>query len=234
MGSEDIFWFKKKGKLEREKKLIKEYSDSLLIVCEGGQTEPNYFKSFQTSGVKIKIIGKGKNTTSLVNDAIKEWKKSATEGIFFERLWCVFDRDDFPQEYYNQAFESVITEEERLNHRYRSKTGRNISIKIAYSNEAFELWFLLHFDYHTTGYKRHQYKKLLSKRLNKKYKKNDPNIYNDLLILAQKTNNIQGQNFALKNALKLRKRNKINNSHNINPSTSVDQLVIELNKHLKK
>jgi len=74
MGSDNLFWLKKKGKLKREIKLIKDYSDSLLIVCEGEQTEPNYFESFQTSGVKIKVIGKGKNTLSLVNDAIKEWK----------------------------------------------------------------------------------------------------------------------------------------------------------------
>ena len=57
MGSENLHWFKKKGKLQREIKLIKEYADSLLIVCEGKKTEPNYFEGFQT----FRSVGKEGN-----------------------------------------------------------------------------------------------------------------------------------------------------------------------------
>lgn len=235
MGTDNLFWFKKKSKLKREIKSIKEYQNSLLIVCEGEQTEPNYFKAFPTSGVKVKVLGKGKNTLSLVNDAIVEWKKFAEEGKYYEKLWCVFDRDDFLQENYNQAFETITNEEIKLNKsKYKRKTGREISIKIAYSNEAFELWYLLHYDYHTTGYRRERYKKMLSKRMKKTYSKNDPNMYNFLYELSIRTNAKQGQEFALKNAAKLRANINSLQVHNTNPSTSVDQLVLELNKYLKR
>ena len=187
MGSEDLFWTKKRTKLKRESKFLREYKNSILIVCEGKKTEPNYFKSFPISGVKVEIIGKGMNTISLVNDAVLEWKKYAHEGKYFEKLWCVFDRDDFPKENYNQAFESVTNEEIMLNKRYRTKVGREISIRIAYSNRAFELWYLLHYDYHTSSINRSRYKKMLSDRMKKKYLKKDPNIYDFLLKLSQDT-----------------------------------------------
>ncbi len=231
MPKDKQFWFKKRNKIEREKEALREYKDSILIVCEGKETERNYFDSFQTPDVKVNVIGKGSSTNRLVEDAIAEWKSCAEEGKYYEKLWCVFDRDDFPLANYNQAFETVKTQERRLNEKYEKKTDRKISIKIAYSNQAFELWYLLHYDYHITAYHRSQYKSMLTKRLKKKYKKNDPNIYSDLLLLAEKTNGYQGQDFAIKNAQKLRKGKR--NIHNINPSTSIDLLVLELNKHLK-
>ncbi|MBU4486761.1 MAG: RloB family protein, partial [Candidatus Delongbacteria bacterium] len=163
-----------------------------------------------------------------------EWKKFAEEGKYFEKLWCVFDKDDFLLKNYNQAFETVVNEELKLNKIFAKKVGRNISIKIAYSNEAFELWYLLHFDYHTGEISRKQYLKILDYRMKIKYKKNDPNMYNFLQNLSKKTNDKQGQNFALKNAQKLRTSIKSTLPHNHNPSTSVDQLVIELNQFLKK
>lgn len=234
MGSDNLYWFKKRGQTKRKDKLIQEYRDSLLIICEGKKTEPNYFKSFQTSGVKVKIIGKGKNTLSLVEDAIKEWEISLYKGEYFEQLWCVFDKDDFPLQNYNQAFKTVITEEKRINKKFKKKIGKEISVKIAYSNEAFELWYLLHYDYITTGISRDQYKVKLTERLGETYKKNDPKMYDKLKKLSEETKNKKGQEFAINNAKKLRKLIKRTDKHNHNPSTSVDLLVIELNKHLKQ
>ncbi len=234
MGSDDLHWLNKRKKLKRDDKLILEYKSSLLIVCEGEKTEPNYFEGFPTAGVKIEIIGKGKNTQSLVNDAISEWRKLAKEGKYFEKLWCVFDRDDFPLKNYNQAFETVVNEEIKLNRIFSKKVGRNISIRIAYSNEAFELWYLLHYDHHTGGIGRKQYLKILDDRMKIKYKKNDPNMYNILQNLSNETKGKKGQLFAIKNAKKLRASIKSTLPHNHNPSTSVDQLVIELNQFLKK
>ncbi len=231
MARDKQFWLNKKKKLERERNSIKEYKDSILIVCEGERTEPNYFRSFQTPDLQVKVIGKGSSTNRLVEDAIAEWKKCAGEDRYYEKVWCVFDRDDFPPANYNQAFETIKTEEAKLNRYYSKRTGREISIQIAYSNEAFELWYLLHFDYHTSGIHRSRYKDMLTKRLKKEYKKNDPNIYNDLLMLSEQTGDKQGQEFAIKNAKKLREGKR--NIHIINPSTSVDLLVLELNKHLK-
>lgn len=234
MGSDNLYWIKKRGRPQRQSKKNKEYIDSILIVCEGGQTEPNYFNSFPVTNVKIKTIGAGKNTLSLIDHAIKKWKEFARDGAYYEKVWCVFDRDDFPLNNYNEAFAIISHEEKKINQQYKKKVGRKVKIKIAYSNEAFELWYLLHYDYFQNGMKRSQYKNMLNKRLGKEYKKNDPKMYSILDQLAVETKGLQGQFFAINNAKKLRKHSTKKDKHNYNPSTNVDKLVEDLNKHLKK
>jgi len=234
MGTDNLHNFKKKGRLTREIKKIKEYKNSILIICEGEKTEPNYFKSFPASTVKVETIGTGRNTLSLVEDAIKIWKKFADDGSFYERLWCVFDKDDFPAKNYNQAFETVGNAQKNLNKSYGKKTGRKILINIAYSNNAFELWYLLHYIYFDTEISRSDYITKLKSLLGKEYKKNDPEIYKILNILGTTSNWNQGQLFAIHNAKKQRKNMPQEQWQNQNPSTTVDLLVEELNQHLKK
>jgi len=109
-----------------------------------------------------------------------------------------------------------------------------IDISIAYSNEAFELWYLLHFDYIDTALSRAQYMDMLTCRMGRQYRKNDPHIYYFLEELAQKTNNQRGQNFAIKNAKRLRANVTSCLPRNTNPSTKVYSLVEELNSFMKK
>ena len=87
---------------------------------------------------EIRVEGDGKNTKTLVEQAIKIRNKAR---IDFTECWCVFDRDSFPANNYNDA----ITNAE------------NEGFCVAYTNEAFELWYLLHFDYICTGVSRKQY-----------------------------------------------------------------------------
>ncbi|MBI9030714.1 hypothetical protein JEZ13_01745 [bacterium] len=72
MGSDDFFHKKKKKvtrDLNRKKKVM---IDSMMIICEG-QTESNYFKSFPiNASVKILIEGVGKNTLTLLDDALTQ------------------------------------------------------------------------------------------------------------------------------------------------------------------
>ncbi|WP_457552024.1 RloB family protein [Desulfobacula sp.] len=233
MGSENLYHFKKRKQLKRKIKIIKEYKDSILIVCEGEKTEPNYFQSFPVSNIRVKTIGTGRNTESLVVQAIKKWEDFSEENEFYEKLWCVFDRDSFSQQSFDGAFKMAISEEKRINRKYKRKVGRNINISIAYSNEAFELWYLLHFDYIDSALSRSEYKRMLTERMGEKYKKNDPSAYNFFENLSKGTNNQKGQIFAIKNAKKLRSNINNNPKRNHNPSTKVDLLVEELNKYLK-
>jgi len=53
----------------------------------------------------------------------------------FDEVWCVFDKDDFPDQDFNQAI--VLA----------SAKG----FRVAYSNQAFEYWLLLHFNDHQGG-----------------------------------------------------------------------------------
>jgi len=155
----------------------------------------------------------------------------------YEKLWCVFDRDSFAQKAYDNAFDKIVKQEKSINRKYKTRRGeRKIKISIAYSNEAFELWYLLHFDYFDQALSRDRYQAMLTKRMGKKYRKNDPGMYRFFEILCQKTNGAKGQSFALRNAGKLRQSipGGSRKYHNHNPSTSVDLLVAELNTYLKR
>lgn len=188
----------------------REIRQRFLIVCEGEKTEPNYFKSFRTynrlSNVQIEIIGIGENTIKLVQKA----EKLKEQGDY-DQVWCVFDKDDFPPEDFNNAISSA----------------QSHGIRVAYSNEAFELWYLLHYDYINTAMSRYSYQNKLTQRLKeshpkKSYQKNDTQMYE---ILRDK------QETAIRNAEKLlRNYGDNHNPANDNPCTTVHLLVQELNR----
>jgi len=234
MGSDDLHHFKRRKRLERTGRKTREYKDSILIICEGTETEVRYFQGFPIANIKVTTTGVARSNIALVEDAVRIWKEYADKDEYYERVWCVFDRDDFPLKNYNQAFEKVVIEQNKLNKKYRKKVEREVKIDIAYSNQAFELWYLLHFDYISTALDRSDYRKMLTQRIGREYKKNDSGMYSFLERLAQETNNCQGQMFAIQNAGKLRKTIKDELKHNHNPSTTVDLLVVELNKYLKQ
>jgi len=150
---------------------VKERRVYFLIICEGEKTEPNYFKGLKKDlpigtlvVADMTIKGTGKNTESLIDFAIGYEKRSLQK---FDRTWAVFDRDSFTEEQFNNAI---------------TRANGN-QINCAWSNEAFELWFLLHFQLVTNGMSRDDYKSFLEreiKRVSKKeyqYKKNDINTY---------------------------------------------------------
>jgi len=171
---------------------------TFLIVCEGSKTEPQYFKAFKIPSVEV--VGTGKNTKSLVQEAIriKELREER------DHYWCVFDRDSFPAQNFNQALE----------------TARREGFEVAYSNEAFEIWYLLHFEYYSSASDRSLYGDKLSARLARPYKKNDSEIFE---LLRDR----QAQ--AIKYASKLLASYEPNhNPEKDNPCTTVQLLVEQL------
>jgi hypothetical protein len=124
-----------------------------LIVCEGKKTEPNYFKSLRAElrvSVNVRVEGIGDNTDSLVERAIE-----LKDEDDYVQAWCVFDRDSFPANRFNRAIQLV----------------ENNGLQVAYSNEAFELWYILHFEYLQAGLPRDDYAEKLTRHLGKKYRK---------------------------------------------------------------
>lgn len=171
---------------------------SFLIVCEGAKTEPKYFEAFRLSSATI--VGAGKNTRSLVDEAIRLKETSEPR----DQYWCVFDRDSFPAQEFNAALQKA----------------RHAGFEVAYSNEAFEIWYLLHFGYYTTASDRSLYCEKLTERLGRPYRKNDPTIFEALRKLLPE---------AIKYARKLRlSYEPHHNPEKDNPCTSVDRLVVEL------
>jgi hypothetical protein len=185
----------------------------LLIVSEGARTEPNYFKAFRedlhTILVNIEIEGIGANTDSLVEEAVRLKKQAIKDGTPYDEIWAVFDRDSFPPDHFNRAFHIADSNK----------------IKTAYSNEAFELWFLLHFDYIDSGLSRSLYQEKLTTRLGFLYQKNDPQMYSYLRAR---------QDDAISNAKRLFSQYTQSKPERDNPSTTVYLLVQELNKYRKQ
>ncbi|WP_415238561.1 RloB family protein [Seleniivibrio woodruffii] len=209
MGTDDIFKKKRRATEYARKSKGRSTIKRILIVCEGEKTEPHYFESFPQRGdlVKVHVHGEGKNCLSLVKNAdtlIREYK-AINEPI--DETWCVFDRDSFSADQFNGAIEKCRIKE------YHA----------VYSNEAFEIWYLLHFEKHDTAHSRKRYEEMLSKRLGEPYKKNSKEMYTKL-IDKQKT--------AIKNAKSLHEfYGEKPNPCNDNPCTLVYQLVEALNKN---
>lgn len=182
----------------------------VLILCEDEKSSRLYFEGFRldTRRVEVLAVGTGMNTDSLVEDAIDRKKKATAAGQPFNEVWCVFDRDSFPAQNFNRAFD----------------LAGNHGISLAWANEAFELWYLLHFNYHDTGLSRKEYGPRLQPLLGRPYDKADDTIFDTLK---------EHQPKAMKHARRLEKHwfeMGGCNPEKCNPSTSVHKLVEFLNE----
>lgn len=208
---------KREAKAAKKRKVaIREKIVRFLIVCEGERTEPNYFKGLvkdKYSEVRSEeIIGEGRSTCALIKRAeeIKE-KLEQSRQLKFDRVWVVFDKDDFND--FNEAIALAARK----------------GYKTAWSNEAFELWYLLHFIYLDAAISRDAYIVKLENEIRKfenyknfHYRKNHPDIYELLKTIGN-------ESLAKLRAAKLRFMFGNDQDYkNHNPSTWVDQLVEEL------
>jgi RloB-like protein len=183
----------------------REVRQRFLIVCEGAKSEPNYFRSFRVpkNVAEIDVKGLGENPSKLVKSA-QELKEQEE----YDQVWCVFDRDDWPLEDFNNAI----------------RKAQDQGFKVAYSNEAFELWYVLHFEFLNTGIPRSDYLQKLNLLLNRRYQKNSEAIYDELF---------GKQPTAIRNAINLLNQYDPRIPAKDNPSTTVHLLVQELNKFVQ-
>lgn len=132
---------KKSQVKERDKRPIRlrKYPHLFLIVCEDGNTEPYYFKTFAKlfpeETVFLRAVGTGRSSKGVVEQAIVERKKLSIEANKrVDEVWSVFDKDDA---------EIVPANATRFLEAF--KIAQDEKINVGYSNEVFELWILLHF-----------------------------------------------------------------------------------------
>ncbi len=205
MGHDKLF---QRRKVELSRKVNTRHLRRILIVCEGEKTEPNYFKCFPQNPLvfdDVNIHGTGYNTVSLVQEAIRLKAKADRDSKPFIEVWCVFDKDSFSA----QDFMGAI------------HLAESNGIKCAYSIEAFELWYLLHFDYCDSALSRTQYKRKLTERLGIAYVKNSSDMYSILNARQDK---------AIKNAKRLYENQKGLPCHQQNPVTTVFRLIEKLRR----
>jgi hypothetical protein len=149
-----------------------------LIVCEGAVTEVRYFEAFPVSReVHVVVRGEGKNTTSLVAAAAEHADRASDP---FDEVWVVYDHDDFGAQRFNQAEKDI-----RDLHGHRPEAWH-----AAWSNQAFEVWYVLHFHFFDGELHRHLVQAKLGELLRTHcgraagYAKNDPRMY-ELLLAYQ-------------------------------------------------
>ncbi|QJD80278.1 RloB family protein [Spirosoma rhododendri] len=148
-----------------------------LIVCEGIKTEPHYFNGLKRKLpphvlelVDLDAQGTGLNTLGLVKKSLSIKEEFENQGRVVDEVWAVFDRDSFP----NHHFDNAIAKANELN------------VYCAWSNEAFELWFLLHFQDFQNAMRRQNYRSKLERELSQRmgtpfsYEKNSESVF-DLL-----------------------------------------------------
>ncbi len=193
-----------------------------LIVCEGEKTEPNYFESLKNdlprgvlTSCRIDIEGTGRNTLSLVEESIKIKERLENQtSLSIDKIWVVFDRDSFEPDNFNEAINLC----------------KSISPEIgcAWTNQAFELWYLLHFHFYNTAINREMYQRLIEGNLRPflgadyKYEKNSTKMYN---YLKENGNLERAIKFAIKLDAEFEGRCDYSNH---NPSTKVHHLIAEL------
>ena len=179
MGTDNLHHKRKRDKVSRERKIREIGEISWLIVSEGTKTEPNYFKSIESFckkkfprefKIQFNIRGEGKNTRSLissVDDYLNEitgYQRSANKP--YAAIFVIFDKDSFKPDDFDNAI-------------HQSLEKGYIPI---WSNECFELWYLLHFNYFNVNIGRKSYNNKLNDYLveeyKKKYEKNNTQMFN--------------------------------------------------------
>jgi len=187
------------------------------IFCEGQNTEPLYFNKFQINNIAY-CKGYAEPSLNLVEIAIKyKRRKNITEKTI-DQFWVVFDYDyDIKkQPKQKEAFNKAIIKAEQNN------------IKWAVSNDAFELWYVLHFENCQAQEPREWYNKRLKHHIKEPYDKNRKTamkMYD--LVLSRQSDAIER---AEKLMLVYDDEDKAYADKN--PFTTVHKLVKELNRYV--
>lgn len=208
--------YSRKSKLKSKRLAPANY----LIVCEGKQTEPNYFKGLKKKinekyGNKVDVLipsievkGTGKNTTDLVNYTDKFVNYSNKR---YGKVWVVFDKDD----YSNDQFDKAI---------------KTCDYNVAWSNPNFELWLLSHFKKVNRYISKDNVLQELSKEFQKKglgeYTKNDTNIF-------EKVTSEERLHTAINNCEYMEELNKDGQESRKNPMTKVYKIIDGLKEYLE-
>jgi RloB-like protein len=208
---------KKQAKRAQNTRYQRQY---FLIVSEGTATEPNYFEAIRQklpphALENIVIEGVGMSTFRIVNEVMGLRDRAKRDRLrTYDQVWVVFDKDDFPAEHFNNAIQQAQAN----------------NIEAAWSNEAFELWYLLHLQNVETALSRTKYRAFIERELTKRmgepfeYAKNRTDMY---AILKE-----QGSpQKAMERAEKLRDNylNRIDFA-NHNPCTTIGLLIKAIEK----
>ena len=208
-------WEKRKNSYQY--KADREANKTILIVCEG-QTEEWYFNRFPVISLSVRCINlQGQSKMSLVQ-ATQEIVKN--EDFTFDEVWCVFDMDVQNTDKDFTLFDNSIDK------------AKSLDYNVAYSNDCFELWLLLHYKDIQSTQNREYYYEQLGKCFKMNYVRNGKKIdfcKRLYTLLHEDSNSSESQ--AIMRAEKLYLKQKHLPYHQQKPVTLVYQLVRLLNEH---
>jgi hypothetical protein len=138
--------------LKPDDERIADSLNTFIIFCEDEHHEKLYFQSFEgrVPNLKINAISnlraKKLNLIATIQIGVQKGLIGFENGSYrvldgvTEHLWCVYDRDmespnwaDIP-EHYHVDFDTAII------------AAESAGLKVAWSNDIFEMWLLLHFE----------------------------------------------------------------------------------------
>lgn len=221
MGTDNLFRRRKAKKasdLKRRKSAREAYA-KILIVCEGEKTEPFYFNDarnyYGLNTVNVEVRGDcNSDPMSIVNFAKQRYKEEQDAGDPFDKVFCVFDRDE------HHSYQNALLA-------LSSLSPRNTYFSVN-SVPSFEYWLLLHFNYSTRPYLATSERSAGQQALQElrtfmpEYNKAQQTLFSQLIDQLE---------FAKSNAQRILKENERNATDN--PSTKIHELVIFL-QDLKK
>lgn len=120
--------------------------DRILIVCEGGKTEPNYLREMRSdlglTNTDVEVCGEecGTDPKSVLAYALEIFEEDKS----FDRIYCVFDKEGTPDRHKNYS--------EACNRIQQKRMPPGKSLVAIGSVPCFEYWVLLHYRLSTAAY----------------------------------------------------------------------------------
>ena len=110
----------------------------ILILCDGAQTEPNYFRQLKNFRRLTSVAVRGPRPRQIGSARLlKRVRDELKADAGWDHVYCVVDHDG-----HDSAVNKLRSELEAINRRRNSPR-----VHMALSNPCFELWLLLHFEF---------------------------------------------------------------------------------------
>jgi len=198
----------------------KEPNKTILIVGEG-LTEKLYFESFPVLTLTVEAIDLGGQSKLKLIEATEEIVENSEKD--YDKIWCVFDMDVKQGAREFADYDNAI------------KSGLAKGFEIAYSNDAFELWFYLHYNMTEQCNHRSFYYSVLGKYWNCNYEKDGKSYaFSQTIYKKLETDQRASQAKAIERAESLFLTQKDLVYHKQNPVTKIFELVRYLNHNSRK
>ena len=207
---------------------------SVIIACEDEASAPTYFKIIVERLKENKVITQDSlvianhkhNTPKGVLDDLLKHKEDEKSYKNFEHKWIVIDRDA-PRVngggHTKDDFKGALS------------SAKSKKVEVAYANDSYELWYLLHFNPRTTAILRDEILIEVIKKLKEKNSAKFRDLDKDKIKSEEYTKLIyeellELQPVAIRNAKKLLESyGETHNPESDNPSTTIHKLVEILN-----